>query len=84
MAHAAVRVHARRARAARAGARSSSTGPSGGDWTFAPDDDPVTTIRGDGVELCLVAARRVDPAETGLEGEGPDAAAVLELVRTYA
>ena len=29
---------------------------------FVPDDHPATTIRGDGVELCLVAARRVDPA----------------------
>jgi uncharacterized protein (TIGR03084 family) len=60
------------------------SGPSGGDWTFVPDEDPLTTIRGDGVELCLVAARRIDPEHTGLEGEGPDAAGVLELVRTYA
>jgi hypothetical protein len=60
------------------------TGPSGGEWTFVPEEDPVTTIRGDGVELCLVAARRVDPDHVNLEGEGPDAAAVLELVRTYA
>jgi uncharacterized protein (TIGR03084 family) len=59
-------------------------GPSGAAWTFVPDDDPATTIRGQGVELCLVAARRLDPAETGLEGDGPDATAVLELVRTYA
>jgi uncharacterized protein (TIGR03084 family) len=59
-------------------------GPSGAAWTFVPEDDPATTIRGDGVELCLVAARRIDPARTGLEGEGPDAVAVLELVRTYA
>jgi uncharacterized protein (TIGR03084 family) len=60
------------------------TGPSGGEWTFVSDEDPVTTIRGDGVELCLVAARRVDPDDVSLEGEGPDAAAVLELMRTYA
>jgi uncharacterized protein (TIGR03084 family) len=60
------------------------TGPSGGDWAFVPDQEPVTTVRGDGVELCLVAARRVEPDDTGLEGVGPDAAGVLELVRTYA
>jgi hypothetical protein len=60
------------------------TGPSGSTWSFVPDEDVVTTIRGDGVELCLVAARRIDPGDTGLVGEGPDAAAVLELVRTYA
>jgi hypothetical protein len=41
-------------------------------------------VRGDGVELCLVAARRVDPVGTGLTATGPDADAVLELVRTYA
>ena len=59
-------------------------GPDGGAWDFVPDSLPLTTIRGDGTELCLVAARRVDPRDTRLRGEGPDAAAVLELVRTYA
>jgi uncharacterized protein (TIGR03084 family) len=59
-------------------------GPEGERWDFAPDDPPVTTIRGDGVELCSVAARRLPASETSLEGDGPDAAAVLELVRTYA
>jgi uncharacterized protein (TIGR03084 family) len=61
------------------------TGPSGDPWTLAPDgEDAVTTIRGDGIELCLVAARRLDPADTELSGDGPDVDAVLELVRTYA
>ncbi|HEY8217441.1 MAG TPA: maleylpyruvate isomerase family mycothiol-dependent enzyme [Acidimicrobiia bacterium] len=60
------------------------TGPSGEAWEFVPDDAPETVIRGDGVELCLVAARRRDPATTGLTGDGSDAQAVLELVRTYA
>ena len=59
-------------------------GPSGEGWSFGMADTPVTVVRGDGVELCLVAARRVDPAETGLVASGPDGAAVLELVRTYA
>lgn len=59
-------------------------GPNGNEWHFSPDGDPVTVIRGAAVELCLVAARRVDPATTALSGEGPDADAVLELVRTYA
>jgi uncharacterized protein (TIGR03084 family) len=60
------------------------TGPGGEAWSFLPDDDAVTVVQGDAQELCLVAARRVDPAETSLHAEGPDAAAVLELVRTYA
>ena len=59
-------------------------GPTGTEWRFMPDQPPRTTIGGDGAELCLVAARRVDPGQTSLTGDGPDAAAVLELVRTYA
>jgi uncharacterized protein (TIGR03084 family) len=59
-------------------------GPSGDKWTFAPDGDPVTVVRGDAVELCLVAARRVGPEQTSLGGDGPDVATVLELIRTYA
>lgn len=59
-------------------------GPSGAAWTFIPDGPAVTTIRGDGVELCQVAARRLSPSATSLAGDGPDADAVLELVRTYA
>jgi uncharacterized protein (TIGR03084 family) len=59
-------------------------GPNGDAWDFVPDGGVLTTINGDGVELCLVAARRVDPANTSLAGTGPDVDAVLELVRTYA
>lgn len=59
-------------------------GPGGDRWTFEPDVEPSTVIEGDGVELCLIAARRVDPAHTTLDATGPDAAAVLDLVRTYA
>jgi len=62
--------------------------PSGARWHFVPVTDPatepVTVIEGDGVELCLVAARRVAPDDTSLHGAGPDARTVLELVRTYA
>ncbi|HEX3842005.1 MAG TPA: maleylpyruvate isomerase family mycothiol-dependent enzyme [Acidimicrobiales bacterium] len=58
--------------------------PSGEAWDFLPDETAVTTIRGSAVELCAVAARRLDPSSTSLIGEGPDAAAVLALVRTYA
>jgi uncharacterized protein (TIGR03084 family) len=58
--------------------------PSGAAWNFRPDDEPVTIIEGEGAELCMVAARRLDPTATALHGSGPDAHAVLELVRTYA
>ena len=58
--------------------------PSGNAWDFMPDEPASTTITGDGAELCLVAARRLAPADTTLQADGPDGAAVLELVRTYA
>lgn len=58
--------------------------PGGELWEFVPDTEPATVIRGDAIDLCRVAARRADPAQTSLRGEGPDADAVLELVRTYA
>ena len=59
-------------------------GPSGAPWNFGVDDDPVTVVTGSGVELCDVAGRRRQPEETALRVTGPDARAVLELVRTYA
>ena len=58
--------------------------PNGDRWRFDPDSPPRTTIRGSAAEFCAVAARRLDPEATHLMAEGPDAAAVLRLVRTYA
>jgi uncharacterized protein (TIGR03084 family) len=60
------------------------TSPSGNAWDFLPDQPAVTTITGPAADLCEVAARRRDPAGTSLTGDGPDAADVLALVRTYA
>jgi uncharacterized protein (TIGR03083 family) len=59
-------------------------GPSGARWHFVPEGEPRTVIEGEGSDLCLVAARRVAPEDTSLKASGPDARAVLELVRTYA
>ncbi|MGH9235549.1 MAG: maleylpyruvate isomerase family mycothiol-dependent enzyme [Acidimicrobiales bacterium] len=58
--------------------------PNGDTWHFTPDDPPTTTIEGTALDLCNVAGQRADAADTGLRGEGPDAAAVLALVRTFA
>jgi uncharacterized protein (TIGR03084 family) len=58
--------------------------PSGERWAFIPDESAVTTIFGSALELCEVAARRVDPSATSLNGDGPDVEEVLSLVRTYA
>jgi uncharacterized protein (TIGR03083 family) len=60
------------------------TSPSGEHWDFEPDEPALTTIRGPVVDLCAVAGRRVVAADTALAGDGPDAEAVLALVRTYA
>jgi uncharacterized protein (TIGR03084 family) len=60
------------------------TGPAGERWDLVPEGAPTTVIRGAALDLCLVAGRRRTPPETGLVGEGPDAEAVLQLVRTYA
>jgi uncharacterized protein (TIGR03084 family) len=59
-------------------------GPDGEPWTFTPEGPAATTVRGPGLDLCNVAGRRAAPADTALVAEGPDADAVLELVRTYA
>jgi len=59
-------------------------GPGGDAWHFDPDAAALTTIRGSAVEFCEVAARRVAPDTTSLRGTGPDAEAVLRVVRTYA
>ncbi|MDP1804049.1 MAG: hypothetical protein Q8K72_02680, partial [Acidimicrobiales bacterium] len=60
------------------------TAPSGAVWSFQPDEPAPTVISGLVADLCRVASRRVEPASTALRGSGPDADAVLALVRTWA
>lgn len=59
------------------------TAPDGSSWTFGDDDAP-TVVTGPAVDLCLVAGQRAEAADTELAGTGPDATAVLELMRTFA
>ncbi|HEX7135906.1 MAG TPA: maleylpyruvate isomerase family mycothiol-dependent enzyme [Iamia sp.] len=59
------------------------TGPAGEPWAFGPDDAP-TTVSGAALDLCAVAGQRMAAADSGLQGEGPDAEATLRLVRTFA
>lgn len=47
-------------------------------------DGAATVVRGTALDLCRVAGQRADAADTALMAEGPDAPAVLELVRTFA
>jgi len=60
------------------------TVPGGPALSFSGDEPAATTVRGPARDLCLVAARRLEPSDTELEAEGPDAERVLALVRTYA
>jgi uncharacterized protein (TIGR03084 family) len=57
--------------------------PDGDGWLLGDGATP-TTIRGTALDFCLVAGRRRTPDQTTLTAEGPDGAAILELVRTYA
>jgi uncharacterized protein (TIGR03084 family) len=60
------------------------TAPDGGTWAFGDPGTATTTVRGPAAEFCDVAARRLDPADSGLTATGPDAQLVLALARTYA
>jgi uncharacterized protein (TIGR03084 family) len=59
-------------------------GPNGKPWVFAPETPADTVVRGLAIDLCEVAAQRATAPGTSLVAEGPDAADVLELVRTFA
>lgn len=58
------------------------TAPGGDEWVYG--EGAPTVVAGAAEELCLVAAQRADAAQTSLQASGPDGAAVLELVRTFA
>jgi len=60
------------------------TAPDRTIWEFDPDEPAVTTVSGPALDFCLVAARRISPSESALTATGPDGAAVLDLVRTWA
>lgn len=62
------------------------SGPGGRAWSFRPTEETAdrTVVRGTAADLCEVAGQRAEAAATGLVAEGPDAADVLRLVRTFA
>jgi uncharacterized protein (TIGR03084 family) len=67
-----------------AAVRCSLTSPDGETtWTFGPAE-AESTISGAAGVFCRVAAQRVDPASSGLLVTGPQGAAALRAVRTYA
>lgn len=58
--------------------------PDGTTWAFGDPGTAATTVTGPALDLCEVAGRRVAADETALTADGPDAEAVLRLVRTFA
>ena len=58
--------------------------PDGTTWCFGDPSEAVTVVTGTALDLCTVAGQRADAFDTGLTATGPDADAVLRLVRTYA
>lgn len=60
------------------------TAPDGTVIEFERDEPAVTTVSGPALDFCLLAAQRASPSETALTATGPDGAAVLDLVRTFA
>jgi uncharacterized protein (TIGR03084 family) len=59
------------------------TGPGREHWEFGPQD-AGSCITGTAGAFCRVAAQRLTPQASGLTASGPDAAAALRVVRTYA
>lgn len=49
-----------------------------------PADGACTVVRGPLLDLCRLAGQRAGAADTTLTADGPDATAVLALVRTFA
>lgn len=67
-----------------AAVRCSLTAPDGVTaWTFGPDDAEAE-ISGPAGDFCRVAARRMDPAASGLKTAGAHGAVALRVLRTYA
>jgi uncharacterized protein (TIGR03084 family) len=62
--------------------------PDGSTWSFgaeeAVNDERGTMVRGTAHDLCTVAGQRADAADTSLTATGPDAEAVLRLMRSFA
>jgi len=59
------------------------TGPDGERWEFGPAD-AGSRIAGPAEAFCRVAAQRLAPEASGLTATGPDAAAAMRVIRTYA
>ncbi|WP_163570355.1 maleylpyruvate isomerase family mycothiol-dependent enzyme [Fodinicola feengrottensis] len=60
------------------------TAPNGSRWDFGADAAALTVVHGTAADVCAIAGRRATPDEVPVHADGPDAEAVLSLMRTYA
>ncbi|MFN8017470.1 MAG: maleylpyruvate isomerase family mycothiol-dependent enzyme [Acidimicrobiales bacterium] len=60
------------------------TAPDGTTWPFGDPSQAATVVRGTAFDLCTVAGQRRPSGPSTLTADGPDAEAVLRLVRTFA
>ena len=58
--------------------------PDGSTWTFGDPASAATVVTGSALDLCSVAGQRGSAEGTSLRADGPDADAVLRLIRTFA
>lgn len=58
--------------------------PDGSTWSFGDPTTAATVVTGSALDLCTVAGQRGSAAGTTLSATGPDADAVLRLMRTFA
>lgn len=63
--------------------RVSLVAPSGGSWTWGPED-AVSSVEGIAIEFCLVVTRRRRLSSTGLVLNGDDAVAWMEIAQAFA
>jgi uncharacterized protein (TIGR03084 family) len=59
------------------------TSPTGGLWTYGPEDAPQR-VTGSALDFCLLATRRRHRADTALVAEGKDADHWLDIAQAFA
>ncbi|MEU3791984.1 TIGR03084 family metal-binding protein [Streptomyces fructofermentans] len=58
-------------------------GPSGGLWTYGPED-AAQRVTGPALDFCLLVTRRVHRADLAVRAEGPDADRWLDIAQAFA
>ncbi|MFE0508952.1 TIGR03084 family metal-binding protein [Streptomyces sp. NPDC058964] len=57
--------------------------PSGGTWTYGPEDAPQR-VTGPALDFCLLVTQRANRADVAVRAEGPDADRWLDIAQAFA